>query len=85
MYPIGIVKLLTGVKTMAAKEQYSDSDYANRETIAKMFGFSPKTLDRWRCEKRNFPYYIIGGAVRYNIEEVRAIVQGGRVNAGGVR
>lgn len=67
------------------QEQYYANQYANRDTIAKMFGFSPNTLDRWRCEKRNFPYYIIGGAVRYNIKEVQAIVQGGRVSAGGIQ
>ncbi len=65
--------------------KHHDDQYATRDTIAQMFGFSPNTLDRWRCEKRNFPYYVIGGAVRYNIEEVQAIVRNGRIDAGSVK
>ena len=56
--------------------------YVSCEYIAEFLGLSTKTLDRWRSEKRNFPYYHVGGAVRYDIDEVLEIIQSGRIEAG---
>lgn len=53
--------------------------------IAKLANLSPLTLGRWRCEKRHFPYYIIGGAVKYDLDEITGIIESGRIDVGSLK
>lgn len=50
--------------------------------IAEMADIATTTLGRWRAEKRNLPYYTIGGAVRYDLGECIEIIENNRVNIG---
>lgn len=50
--------------------------------LAERWKLSGRTLEKWRQTRRGPPYLLIGGAVRYRIEDILAYeasrLQGGR-------
>lgn len=44
----------------------------NQIDLARRWRISPRTLERWRWLRKGPPYMRIGGAVRYQIEDVEA-------------
>ncbi len=58
------------------------SAHLNQIELAERWKLSGRTLEKWRQTRRGPPYLLIGGAVRYRIEDVLAYeasrVQGSR-------
>lgn len=44
--------------------------YITTDTLAEITGMSKSTLESDRYKRRGFPYYRIGRAVRYRLDEV---------------
>ncbi len=42
----------------------------NQKQLARRWGLSPRTLERWRHQKSGLPYLKIGGRVVYRLEDV---------------
>lgn len=53
--------------------------FISENTLAEITGTNPATLKLDRYAGRGFPYYRIGGAVRYDIDEVLKIIESNRV------
>ena len=50
------------------------------ETIAaQMLKLQPRTLSRWRFEGKGPAYYKIGGAIRYQLDDLSKFALSGRV------
>jgi hypothetical protein len=45
--------------------------YITEKSLAERWCLTPRTLRHWRYKKKGPPYYKIGGAVRYKLEEVK--------------
>jgi predicted DNA-binding transcriptional regulator AlpA len=45
--------------------------YLRREELAKQFGLSPRTIDRWEALRIGPPRVSIGRTILYNIQSVR--------------
>ena len=45
--------------------------YLRREELAKQFGLSPRTIDRWEALRKGPPRVSIGRTILYNIQPVR--------------
>ena len=54
--------------------------YVDRKVAAAFLNLSPNTLDRWRSEKRNLSYYLIGGAVKYKMSDLVDFAESHRVS-----
>ena len=50
------------------------------EEVAHLTGLSIETLAQWRSQKRGIPYLKIGRAVRYDLTDVQAYLEGCRVS-----
>lgn len=48
------------------------SAHLNQIELAERWKLSGRTLEKWRQTRRGPPYLLIGGAVRYRIEDVLA-------------
>jgi transposase-like protein len=46
--------------------------FLNQVQLARRWGISPRTLERWRCVKRGPDYIKIGGHVIYRLQDVHA-------------
>ena len=46
--------------------------HLNQITLARRWGVSPRTLERWRWLKRGPSYLKLGGHVAYRLEDVEA-------------
>lgn len=47
--------------------------------LAARWSMSPRSLERWRREGYGLPWLIIGGSVRYRLEDVRDYERARRV------
>lgn len=56
-----------------------NKEFLNQTEAAIYLGLSPKTLERWRCEKANLIYCKIGGAVRYKKSDLDSYATSTRV------
>ena len=65
--------------------QETKKQLVSANVVAEYANLSHLTLGRWRSEKINFPYFLVGGAVKYDLNEIIEIIDGGRVNVGGVK
>lgn len=54
--------------------------YLTAEEVAGLTGLSVETLAQWRSQKRGIPYLKIGRAVRYDLADVQAYLEGCRVS-----
>lgn len=61
------------------KNKLSDHPLLREQEVAKRFGISVKTLqyDRQRC--RGLPYFKIGKAVRYSLEDITDYIAAHRI------
>jgi len=50
------------------------------EEVAALTGLSTDTLAQWRSQRRGIPYLKIGRAVRYDLADVQAYLEGCRVS-----
>jgi predicted DNA-binding transcriptional regulator AlpA len=46
-------------------------DFLRREQLAKLFGLSPRTIDRWEALRIGPPRVCIGRTILYNVQAVR--------------
>jgi predicted site-specific integrase-resolvase len=49
--------------------------HLNQVEVAKRWGFSPRTLENWRCRGEGPRFLKIGGKVVYRLEDVEAFEQ----------
>ena len=49
--------------------------HMNQVEVAKRWGFSPRTLENWRCRGEGPRFLKIGGKVVYRLEDVEAFEQ----------
>lgn len=49
--------------------------YLTTKEVAELTGFSVKTLERWRHERRGPPALFVGRNVRYRSDAVRAWIE----------
>ena len=49
--------------------------HLNQVELAERWGFSPRTLENWRCRGEGPPFLKIGGKVIYSLEDVEAYEQ----------
>ncbi|NGM24162.1 helix-turn-helix domain-containing protein [Roseomonas stagni] len=52
--------------------QQSRGHHLKQHELAERWKVSGRTLEKWRQTRRGPPYLLIGGAVRYRIEDVLA-------------
>jgi hypothetical protein len=72
---------MASVKSHTSPRGIAQQRFASDVEVAKIFGLSPKTLQKWRLFHVGPPFYKVGNrAVRYNLEEVEQYV---RTGAGG--
>ena len=45
--------------------------YLRREELARQFGLSPRTIDRWEALRKGPPRVCIGRTILYQVESVR--------------
>jgi hypothetical protein len=45
--------------------------YLRREELARQFGLSPRTIDRWEALRKGPPRVCIGRTILYKVESVR--------------
>lgn len=50
------------------------------EDVANLTGLSVETLAQWRSQKRGIPYLKIGRAVRYDLADIQAYLEGCKVS-----
>mgnify|MGYP006165786907 CR=1 FL=1 len=50
----------------------SATAHLHQEHLARRWGISPRTLERWRVEGRGPRYMKIGGRVLYRLEDIEA-------------
>lgn len=55
-----------------------DIKHFNQEQLARRWGLSPRTLERWRSIKRGPSYLRLGGRIAYRIEDIEAFEVAGR-------
>jgi hypothetical protein len=48
------------------------SAHLNQIELAERWKLSGRTLEKWRQTRRGPPYLLIGGAIRYRVEDVLA-------------
>ena len=46
--------------------------HLNQESLARRWGMSPRTLERWRWLKQGPRYIKLGGHVAYRLEDIEA-------------
>jgi hypothetical protein len=46
--------------------------HSNQEQLARRWNISPRTLERWRWQRKGPPYLRIGGRVVYRLDDVEA-------------
>ena len=46
--------------------------YLNQAELARRFRISPRTLERWRCQKTGPHYHKLGGKIVYAVADVEA-------------
>lgn len=49
--------------------------HLNQVEVAKRWGFSPRTLENWRCRGEGPRFLKIGGKVVYRLQDVEAFEQ----------
>jgi excisionase family DNA binding protein len=49
----------------------------DQEEVGKVFGVTKRTVQRWTRD-RLIPYLKVGRTVRYDLEEIRSVVNGGQ-------
>jgi predicted site-specific integrase-resolvase len=49
--------------------------HLNQDEVAERWGFSPRTLENWRCRGEGPRFLKIGGKVVYRLEDVEAFEQ----------
>ncbi len=62
----------------------SDAAFLNERELARRWGTSPRTLQRWRAERYGPAFIRIGGGVRYRLSDILAYEEQHR-ETGGVR
>src|SRR4029453_10609905 len=64
---------LMGYMTEAARGKAREAlrDYLTKAALAKVFGVSERTLDRWRNAPNGLPFATAGATVLFNIVSVR--------------
>jgi predicted DNA-binding transcriptional regulator AlpA len=45
--------------------------YLRRQELAKAFGLSPRTIDRWEALRKGPPRVCVGRTILYNVQSVR--------------
>lgn len=55
----------------------------SRTTAARLLGVHPRTLDRWRADRINLPFHIIGEYVKYDLDDIEALKAASRVEVHG--
>ncbi len=58
----------------------NQDDFIDDKEVSRITGIATTTLARWRCQKKHFSYYKIGGAVRYRRSEILAYAENHRVS-----
>jgi excisionase family DNA binding protein len=56
------------------------NDLLRPEEVAQLTGLSQETLAQWRSQRRGIPYLKVGRAVRYDLADVQAYLEGCRVS-----
>jgi excisionase family DNA binding protein len=56
------------------------NDLLKPEEVAQLTGLSQETLAQWRSQRRGIPYLKVGRAVRYDLADVQAYLEGCRVS-----
>ena len=51
---------------------------SQQQTLARRWGLSPSTLERWRHKRKGPPHLKIGGRVRYRLQDIEAFEAGSR-------
>lgn len=46
--------------------------FLNQKQLARRWGLSPRTLERWRCQGRGPDYFKLVGRVSYRVSDVEA-------------
>ena len=63
--------------------RYVDSDAAALYLNERGFRMKPQTLAKWRCHGTNdLPYYKVGGSVRYDTDDLDAMIENSKVMPG---
>lgn len=60
-------------------EQDDPERCLTQRQLAVRWSMSPRSLERWRREQYGLPWLIIGGSVRYRLEDVREFERARRV------
>lgn len=50
----------------------ADRKFLSQSELAKRWGISPRTLERWRWLGEGLRFVKIGGLVRYSLEDIMA-------------
>jgi hypothetical protein len=61
--------------------QTEDRVFFVTEHLARRWHISPRTLERWRYERRGPPWVTVGGRVLYELANIRAYEDAGFIRA----
>lgn len=53
-------------------ETMVSEQFLNQKQLARRWGLSPRTLERWRCQGRGPDYFKLVGRVSYRLSDVEA-------------
>jgi excisionase family DNA binding protein len=70
---------------MKTSTQLLDKRFLTAEEVANLTSLSTETLAQWRSQRRGIPYLKIGRAVRYDLADVQAYLEGCRVSVSAPR
>lgn len=54
-------------------------DWVRPREAAKLLGVGPKTLQKWRADRRHLPFSKLGGGIYYERREVMDLLERSRV------
>jgi hypothetical protein len=59
-----------------------EKEYLREREVSERYGWSIKTLQQWRWQRRGPVYSKIGVAIRYRVADLEAFMEAGRVEVG---
>jgi hypothetical protein len=67
------------VRTEKNNKTHATRRYGSERDVYALTGIPPRTLQKHRLFGKGFPWYRVGGRVMYDLAEVEACIQAGRI------
>ena len=59
-------------------EMQDNPPFVSQRQLELRWGLSGRTIERWRAEKYGPAWYVLGGAIRYRLDDIEAFEAGQR-------